>query len=105
MRLCGTTLDHLGGGHLPGCCFVLLCSWVFARFDQSQNLYKQFMVLLMSQILENLHDHRTLSSDLRYAMMIKVSRRLMKLGSSIHGRVLSAIEGTLQNTMTALQRQ
>lgn len=58
--------------------------------------YKIFMLFLTSYILE--HSLKfSISNDLIYAMNAKISRRLLKLNTSIDGRILSFVQNTVQN--------
>jgi hypothetical protein len=51
----------------------------FSTGRQHVSLYKDFMVFLMSYILDNCRDQR-ISHDLLFIMTAKISRRLLKLG-------------------------
>lgn len=83
---------------------VWLLLRVALQLNFPHDLYKEFMTFVMSRVLKAPHN-QSLPSDLRYAMMTKVSRRLLKLGSSINAKVLRAIQDTLQCTMAALEEQ
>jgi len=56
----------------------------------SGDLYKTFMVFLMSHVLELSYKHSFLS-DLMYAMNAKLARRLLKLDSSFDGPGLNFV--------------
>ena len=68
----------------------------------SGDLYKKFMVFLMSHILNLSHRH-SLPSDLLYAMNAKVARRLMKLHPSVNRSELNFVESAMQNTHKVIQ--
>ncbi|KAK5126609.1 hypothetical protein LTR85_009543 [Meristemomyces frigidus] len=68
------------------------------------NTYKEFMSFMMSSVIKA-PNNENLTTDLRYAMMAKVARRLLKIGPSINGKVLCAIENTLQSTTSAIEKQ
>jgi hypothetical protein len=54
------------------------------------------MLFLTSYILE--HSQKfSISSDLIYAMNAKISRRLLKLDTSIDGPILIFVQNTIQN--------
>ena len=53
---------------------------VFSRSTGPEDLYKTFMVFLMSHVLDLSHQH-SLPSDLLYVMNAKIARRLLKLDS------------------------
>jgi Protein of unknown function (DUF3638)/Protein of unknown function (DUF3645) len=63
----------------------------------SGDLYKTFMVFLMSHVLELSHKH-SLPSDLMYAMNAKLARRLLKLDSSFDGPGLNFVQNVMRNT-------
>jgi hypothetical protein len=63
----------------------------------SGDLYKTFMVFLMSHVLELSHRH-SLSSDLMYTMNAKLARRLLKLDSSVDRPGLNFVQSVMQNT-------
>jgi hypothetical protein len=61
------------------------------------DLYKTFMVFLMSHVLKLSHQH-SLPSDLIYAMNAKLARRLLKLDSSVDGPELNFVQNVMRNT-------
>ncbi len=63
----------------------------------SGDLYKTFMVFLMSHVIELSHQ-RSLSSDVMYAMNAKLARRLLKLDSSVDEPGLKFVQNVMQNT-------
>ena len=65
--------------------------------EPSRDLYKTFMVFLMGHILE-LSRHRSLPSDLLYAMNAKLARRLLKLDPHVDANVFGFVQNTMQNT-------
>ena len=74
---------------------------VFSRSAVSSNssgdLYKTFMVFLLSHVLELSHKH-SLPSELLYAMNAKLARRLHKLDSSVGEYGVNFVHNVMQNT-------
>ncbi|TKA23246.1 hypothetical protein B0A54_17994 [Friedmanniomyces endolithicus] len=68
------------------------------------DLYKEFIVFMMSRVINDSRNQH-LSSDLRYAMMAKVARRVVKLPSPGNADVVRHIQNTLQDTTAALEKQ
>jgi hypothetical protein len=74
---------------------------VFSRSTVSSkslgDLYKTFMLFLMSHVLGLSHQN-SLPSDLMYAMNAKLSRRLLKLDSPVGGPGLNFVQNVMRNT-------
>ncbi|KAK3612988.1 hypothetical protein LTR22_028358, partial [Elasticomyces elasticus] len=68
------------------------------------DLYKEFIVFMMSRVINDSRNQR-LSSDLRYAMMAKVARRVVKLPSPGNADVVRHVQNALQDTTAALEKQ
>ena len=68
------------------------------------DLYKIFMVFLMSHILKLSHQHH-LPSDLMYAMNAKLARRLLKLDLSVKGPGLNFVEDVMRDTNKLLHER
>ncbi|KAK0266010.1 hypothetical protein LTS00_017972, partial [Friedmanniomyces endolithicus] len=68
------------------------------------DLYKEFIAFMMSRVI-NYSRNQHLSSDLRYAMMAKVARRVVKLQSPGNANAVRHIQNTLQDTTAALEKQ
>ncbi|KAK3116175.1 hypothetical protein LTR53_003724 [Teratosphaeriaceae sp. CCFEE 6253] len=64
------------------------------------DMYKELMVYTMSTVL---HENQALPSDLRYAMMAKIARRVVKLRSAVNPEALHAIRDILQCSKAALE--
>jgi hypothetical protein len=75
----------------------LLFSRSTASSNESRDLYKTFMVFLLSHVLELSHQY-SLPSDLLYAMNAKLARRLIKLGSSVDGSGLNIVRKVMHST-------
>ncbi|KAK1043115.1 hypothetical protein LTR74_018460 [Friedmanniomyces endolithicus] len=67
-------------------------------------LYKEFMAFMMGRILGAPHS-QILSSDLRYAMMAKVARRLFKLSPAMNTEMVQYVQDVLRDTMATLEKQ
>ncbi|KAK5686853.1 hypothetical protein LTR17_026786 [Elasticomyces elasticus] len=68
------------------------------------DLYKEFIVFMMSRVINDSRNQR-LSGDLRYAMMAKVARRVVKLPSPGNADVVRHVQNALQDTTAALEKQ
>jgi Protein of unknown function (DUF3638)/Protein of unknown function (DUF3645) len=75
----------------------LIFSRLSALSTLSGELYKTFMVFLMSRVLELSHQH-AFPSDLMYAMNAKLARRLLKLDSSVNEPGLSFVQNVMRKT-------
>ncbi|KAK4543620.1 hypothetical protein LTR36_005265 [Oleoguttula mirabilis] len=85
---------------------VWLLLRVALQLNLPHHLYKELMVYVTSWVLKAAQaQNHDISSDLRYAMMSKISRRLLKIGSSINANVLRNIEDIIQDTTAVLDKQ
>ncbi|PGH08675.1 hypothetical protein AJ79_05957 [Helicocarpus griseus UAMH5409] len=69
-----------------------------------EDLYKPFMVFLMSHILD-ISIQRSLNSDILYSQSAKVARRLLKLESFSHKTVLDFAEKVMQKAGTTIEKR
>ncbi|KAK0247652.1 hypothetical protein LTS09_017198 [Friedmanniomyces endolithicus] len=67
-------------------------------------LYKEFVAFMMSQLLKA-PASQGLSIDLRYAMMAKIARRLLKLSPTMSAQVVQYVQAILQDTTGTLEKQ
>jgi hypothetical protein len=74
---------------------------VFSRLTPCGTLYKEFMVFLMSYILQAARSHE-MPSDTLYCMIAKISRRLMKLGHNVDYKWLHTVEKSLSSAQCAI---
>jgi len=78
---------------------------IFSRsaggFKPQRDLYKKFMVFLMSRVLRLSHEY-SLSADLTYAMNAKLVRRLLKLELSVDDPILKHVQGVMLKTSKLL---
>ncbi|KAK0886669.1 hypothetical protein LTR57_025689, partial [Friedmanniomyces endolithicus] len=77
---------------------------VALQLNLPRDLYKEFIVFMMSMVIDDSRNQH-LSSDLRYAMMAKVARRVFKLPSPGNANVVRHVQNALQNTTAALEEQ
>ena len=71
---------------------------------EGTNLYKQFMVFLMSGILD-MSQRFSVRGNLLYAMNAKLARRLVKLGTNIDQNVLEAVQMVMNATHLQLENR
>ncbi|KAK5144349.1 hypothetical protein LTR32_003703 [Rachicladosporium monterosium] len=83
---------------------VWLVLRVSLQLKLPHDLYKKFVTFMMSQLLEA-PVSQGLSSDLRYAMMAKIARRLLKLSPAMNAQVVQYVQTILQDTTAALDKQ
>ncbi|KAK0877257.1 hypothetical protein LTR87_008871 [Friedmanniomyces endolithicus] len=83
---------------------VWLVLRVSLQLKLPHDLYKEFVTFMMSQLLEA-PASQGLSSDLRYAMMAKIARRLLKLSPAMNAQVVQYVQTILQDTTAALDKQ
>lgn len=76
----------------------------FSRLFPQQELYKDFMVFFLSDVLE-LAWEKELSSDILYCVSAKISKRLVKLSEKTHRPWLQAVNQTLQRTKNLLTQR
>ncbi|UKZ74662.1 hypothetical protein TrVFT333_002332 [Trichoderma virens FT-333] len=76
----------------------------FERLHSDRLLYKEFMIFLMSCVLDTAQ-RRSFASDLLYCMRAKIARRLKKLGDGIEASLIKNIHDTLERTSTCLQQR
>jgi hypothetical protein len=75
---------------------------VFSRLTPGGTLYKEFMVFLMSYILQAARSHE-MPSDTLYCMIAKISRRLMKLDRNVDYTWLQTVEKSLSSARYAIE--
>ncbi|KAK0337222.1 hypothetical protein LTR94_005529 [Friedmanniomyces endolithicus] len=83
---------------------VWLMLRVSLQLKLPHDLYKEFVTFMMSQLLKT-PASPGLSSDLRYAMMAKIARRLLKLSPTMNAQVVQCVQTILQDTTAALDKQ
>ena len=74
----------------------LECGRLCSSTATSDNLYKTFMVFLMSRVL-HMAQAQGLPSDILYIMMAKIARRLRKLNSCVSELACTAVQQSLSN--------
>jgi hypothetical protein len=75
---------------------------VFSRLTPCGTLYKEFMVFLMSYILQAAHAH-DMPSDTLYCMIAKISRRLIKLDRNVDYTWLHTVEKSLSRSRCVIE--
>ncbi|KAK0270797.1 hypothetical protein LTR35_013849 [Friedmanniomyces endolithicus] len=83
---------------------VWLMLRVSLQLKLPHDLYKEFVTFMMSQLLKA-PASQGLSSDLRYAMMAKIARRMLKLSPAMNAQVVQYVQTILQDTTAALDKQ
>ncbi|EHK23059.1 uncharacterized protein TRIVIDRAFT_230731 [Trichoderma virens Gv29-8] len=76
----------------------------FERLHSDRLLYKEFMIFLMSCVLD-IAQRRSFASDLLYCMRAKIARRLKKLDDGIEASLIKSIHDTLERTSACLQQR